>query len=125
MHYEAVSLIAQTALFVYSVVYAWRVRHSGQRAAVPVFVFSGAGLFVLLSNQITQVLDQMRTGGPSDARELIEAFGFVCMFISVHLYHTRQLSVERTRSDAADRLRSVLPEDPLPEDTKTHAEGQP
>lgn len=107
--YEVTSLVAQTALFTYCAVYVWRVRRTSTRAAIPVFVFSGLGLLCLLSHQIMQLVNQMRSdAGPSDARELIEATGFLCMFFSVHLYHSRQLSIERIRSDAAGRLRAAV-----------------
>lgn len=110
--YEIASLTAQTTLFTYCFVFAWRERTSRYRAGVPVVLFFMLGILFLLTHQIIRLVDSGMTD-PSvldNFGAFIETLGFVWMFIGIHVYHSRQVALERTRASATQRLRAVLPE---------------
>jgi hypothetical protein len=103
--YEIASLVIQTALCVYFLAFKWRVR-----SAKTVISLVMLGLFLLVVNEVLIVLYVPPMSTVHGICELLETFGFAFVLLGAHTQHTHQLAVERIRREAAERLRSVLPE---------------
>ena len=106
MYYDIASLGIQTALCVYCVVFKWRTKDD-PTSVVVLLIF---GLSLLVANQTVIVL----YGSPGTAvhhiSEMLETLGFACLLLGVHVHYARQLAIEKVRHAAAEKLRSVLPE---------------
>lgn len=105
MFYDIAALSIQVALCVYCVLCKWRSKDDSM--LVPVLLFLGLLLFI--SGTVVLMLNGSSFHSLS---KVFEAFGFASILLGVHVHHARQLAEAQFRQVAAQKLRSVLPENP-------------
>lgn len=96
--YEILSLIFQTAVFLYFALFVWRTRPTRPHT------FLGSGILMLVIRQIVEVVEHS-SGMASDPRDILECIAFVLLMIGLYLYHTRELE---EREAVAKRVREAV-----------------
>lgn len=99
MLYETLSLIFQTAVFLYFLIFVWR-----SHPALP-HALAGTGMLMLVARQTIEVWEHARDRMMSNPYDVIECAAFASLLIGLYLHHTREIA---SRDAVAARLRKVV-----------------